>query len=107
MLSPQRQKEMLEKIAGLNKVEKRETIRKPGIEGDKISLEMDVSVPQALVGMGIAISEEEGQKFLSGYIASSLAAMAMGLQNPGQAFHDFVKFGFILGVSATKGKEGN
>lgn len=106
MLSNERQMEIYRKIAALGTVEKSRKLDVGVVQGEYMELKLDVTIPEALVGLGIVTTEKEAENFIVGSIASSLTAAAVGLQDGSQALHDLVKFGFFLGTLANRANKG-
>lgn len=71
-------------------------------------VKIEVTIPEALISLGIAKDEEEAELFLGSIIAGRLAVFVtegMSLEGAMDVHYDFLKTGFHLGLLAGKVRE--
>ena len=104
MLSSERARAMYDKVVALGQTVKTRKVKAPlSGEATCTSMKLDVTMPEVLVGLGIATTEQEAHEFIIYSILSAMQARAEGIVEKGDdVLLSLVNFGFFLGVLSNK-----
>jgi hypothetical protein len=108
MLSSSRAREMYDRVVALGNVVKTRKVSAP-LSGEATcsSMKLDVTMPEVLVGLGIAVTEEEAHEFIVYSILSAMQAKAEGIVEKGDdVLLSLVNFGFFVGLLAGRTSQG-
>lgn len=105
-MTHERMTEMYTKLSQLCGPHKVEAIKAGQLVGRVVELKLNTTVPEALISLGVARTEEEASTFLAAVIAASVTATVLGKQEHVQSLYDFIKLGFQIGLLAGKEMKG-
>jgi len=111
MLSSERARAMYDKVVALGTQVKQRKFGSLPMSGEATctSMKLEVTMPEVLVGLGIATTEDEAHEFIIWSVMSAMQARAEGIVEKGDdVLLSLVNCGFFLGLLSNRvNKEAN
>jgi len=102
-ITSERAKEMYNRIVALGNAQERKTHKTLSSgEATCTTIGLDVTMPEVLVSLGVATTEEEASEFIVWTVKSTLRVQEEGIIGRNEASGSLVNFGFFLGLLAAK-----